>query len=336
MKINILGSCVSRVALLDGDRSMRGTADDDLELGYFFDKQNVVCAMMPAPFLKEEVEQIMPEELYEPGRLRALKQCLNKDTMEFLLNSDAEYLIMDLYDMQNDFIIYKETSFATYAHEFFNTKLFYANRQNVQLANFMNLPKGLWYGYIDLFFEKISSEYDSDHIILNRFRSNTYYLAKDGMIREIPENFKKPFHSNDNYNASLAELENYIISKYNPYVIDLSKYFMCDENEWDNLNGAHFEKEFYRETFDQIKRIINGETDKRYYSEPDFLNNDRRGFNEDIKRSFDVENGLTMMEKLVEDQDILWLNLLDKLSIYAPDDERVMQYLQVVKDEVIG
>lgn len=42
--------------------------------------------------------------------------------------------------------------------------------------------------------------------------------------------------------------------------IDLSKYFMGDQNDWDNLNGAHFEREFYRETFDQIKRIIFGET----------------------------------------------------------------------------
>lgn len=35
---------------------------------------------------------------------------------------------------------------------------------------------------------------------------------------------------------------------------------MGDQNDWDNLNGAHFEREFYRETFDQIKRIIFGET----------------------------------------------------------------------------
>ncbi len=29
---------------------------------------------------------------------------------------------------------------------------------------------------------------------------------------------------------------------------------MGDRNCWDNLNGAHFEKKFYRETFDQIKK----------------------------------------------------------------------------------
>mgnify|MGYP000787256738 CR=1 FL=1 len=47
IKINVLGSCISRVSLLDGVQSEHGIADDRLELGYFLDKQNIVAAMMP-------------------------------------------------------------------------------------------------------------------------------------------------------------------------------------------------------------------------------------------------------------------------------------------------
>nr|WP_288825966.1 hypothetical protein [uncultured Clostridium sp.] len=96
----------------------------------------------------------------------------------------------------------------------------------------------------------------------------------------------------------MQELEDYIIAKYNPYVIDLSQYFMGDETQWENLNGAHFEKEFYRETFTQVIKIIFGQTDKRYFSEPDFFNVNRRGYEEDKLRKFDVENGIQTMELL--------------------------------------
>ena len=50
VKINVLGSCISRVSLLDGNQSAYGIADDRMELCNFLDKQNIVCAMMPAPF----------------------------------------------------------------------------------------------------------------------------------------------------------------------------------------------------------------------------------------------------------------------------------------------
>ena len=38
IKINVFGSCVSRVSLLNGDQSGHDIADDDLSLQYYFDK----------------------------------------------------------------------------------------------------------------------------------------------------------------------------------------------------------------------------------------------------------------------------------------------------------
>ena len=77
IKINVLGSCVSRVSLLDGVQSAHGVSDDRLDLGYFLDKQNIVCAMLPAPFSPEEVDTITVDELADKSRLHSLKQCLN-------------------------------------------------------------------------------------------------------------------------------------------------------------------------------------------------------------------------------------------------------------------
>jgi hypothetical protein len=106
-----------------------------------------------------------------------------------LLESDAEWLVMDLFDMQNNFLIFREAVFATCAHEYLRTNSFNKNKNDIKVANFMNLPKWIWDPYVDIFFEKILKKYDSNHIILNRFRSNTYYLDKDGGIKEIPDNF---------------------------------------------------------------------------------------------------------------------------------------------------
>lgn len=332
MKVNVLGSCISRISLLDGDSSGHGIAHDEIELKYFLDKQNIALSVMPPPFSENEVLEISAEGLWDKSRINSLHQCLNKSTVKMLLESDADWLVMDLFDMQNNFAIFKETAFATCAHEYLRTASFDKYKNDIQIANFMNLPKWIWYPYVDIFFEKIMKKYDSNHIILNRFRSNTYYLDKDGRIKEIPDDFKNPFQANDKYNQPLKELEDYIIEKYNPYVIDLSQYFMGDATYWDNLNGAHFEKEFYRETFTQLVKIIQGKTDNRYYSEPDFFNITRRGYEEDRQRIFDVENGIETLEMLISKEDFLWVNVLDKLDTYAPNENRVKQYKTFMND----
>lgn len=332
MKVNILGSCVSRISMLDGDQSGHRIAHDGIEMGYFLDKQNIALSVMPSPFPETDVKKISAEELWDKSRLYSLQQCINKSTVNLLLESDADWLVMDLFDMQNDFAVYKETAFATGAHEFFRTACFKKYEKNIGLANFMTIPKWIWYPYVDIFFEKIMTKYDSDHIILNRFRSNTYYLGKDGLIKEIPDNFKQPYQANDKYNQTLQELEDYIIAKYNPFVIDLSQYFMGDGTQWENLNGAHFEKEFYRETFSQIIKIMFRQTGKRYFSEPDFFNVTRRGYEEDKLRMFDVEQGIKTMELLMSKKDFLWVNVLDKLDTYVPCDERVIRYKEFMND----
>lgn len=332
IKVNVLGGCVSRVSLLDGNQSGHGIADENMELGYFLDKQNIVCAMMPAPFDRAEVEAIQANELWDQSRLYTVKQCLNKDTVKLLMESDAEYVVMDLYDMQTDFAAYKNTCFSTCAHEIYNTQLLEKYNNMVKNGNFLTMPPVIWYGYVDLFFEKLIEKYGADHIILNRFRCNSYYLAKDGIIRPIPKNFQNPFQPHPKYNQALAELENYIIERYNPYVIDLSKFFMGDENVWRNLQGAHFENQFYRETLDQIRRIVKGQNAERYYSSPSFFDENRRGFEQDKKRKFQIEPNMELMLKLLDEQDILWLNILDKLNTYAPEDERVQEYVRAVQE----
>ena len=41
-----------------------------------------------------------------------------------------------------------------------------------------------------------------------------------------------------------------------------------------------------------------------------------------------------MFHRLIEDEDPLWMNILTKLHIAAPEDERVQAYMQVMMEEV--
>ncbi len=333
-KVNILGSCVSRISLLNANTAGHGIYGEDMQQVYFLDKQNIALAMMPSAFSQEAVDAIDENVLYDKSRIKSLRQCLDKSTLRLLMESDADYLVMDLYDFQNDFVVFNDTAFSTCAHEFMNTELFKNNSHNIQIANFMKLPAWIWYPYVDLFFEKIMQKYDADHIILIRFRSNTYYWAKDGSIKEVPAEFKRPYHSNDVYNAPLQRLEDYIIRKYQPYVIDLAKFYMGNENEWANLNGAHFEHRFYRRVFSCISEIVTGQVSDRYYANPEYMW-DEFGLPTDAEKKwqFDVEGALHLLPQLVENEDILWLNLLHKLNIYAKDDERVRAYTRSVTGE---
>lgn len=333
IKINVLGSCVSRVSILDGVQSAHGIADDRFELGYFFDKQNMVCAMTPPPFSREEVEKISADELWDKSRIYSLKQSLNKDTVKLLLGSDADYLVIDFFDMMVATSAYRYTMFANQAAEFYNTALARKYVDEISLFNFMDIDGALWYPYVNLFMEQIMTKYDRNHIILNRFRCNRYFLDTSGAYGNIPDKFFQTYHPHYKYNDKLREFEDWFIQEFDPWVIDLSKYFTGDRNEWENLQGAHFEKEFYRETYDQIKRICMGKTDKRCFSEPDFFNDRRRGFEEDSKRKFDVEFGYEFLNMLVENNDLAWLGVLDKLWTYAPDDPRTVELMKVIEDE---
>lgn len=327
--IIVLGSCVSRITMLNGDQSAHDIADENLHLSYFLDKQNIALQMMPRPFSEEEVNSITSAQLWDTSRIHTVHQALNKETVDLILNSSAQYIVMDLFDFQTNFGAIGNTAFDLNAYEFMNTDLFKKYKNQIEIYNFMTLPKWCYYPYVDLFFEKIMQKYDSNHIILNRFRANTYYLAKDGYIKTIPPEFKNPYQANDLYNNQLFELEQYVIDKYNPYVIDLSKFYMGDENKWSNLQGAHFENDFYLESFKYVRDIIFNKPEKKYLSAPSFFT-----ANHSPNKLVGIDETYTLMLDLLDKNDLLWINILEKLFVTCPDEPVIKEYVELYLNEI--
>lgn len=332
MKFNILGSCVSRVSMLNGNRDMHGVYGEGMELGYFLDKENIVCAMLPSPFSTEEVASVRKEELWNKKAIHALKQCMDKSTVQLLMESDADFLVIDLYDFQNDFVIRGQEIFSSCAAEFMNTKVFRDTAQEYRLANFFNLPSALWRPYIDAFFAQIMEKYDADHIILNRFRSGTYYFGKNGLVNLLPDNLKNWYQCSDKYNVQLRELEEYIIQLIDPYVIDLSRYFFCDENFWGAPHGAHAEREFYRESYRHIIEISEGKSEKRCIDVPDFIAGEiSEEYSREIRQHpLVIDSTLKLLHELKAQDDVLWMNLFYRLSLCYPNDARIEQMIQEI------
>ncbi|SFU80412.1 hypothetical protein SAMN04487886_11752 [Clostridium sp. DSM 8431] len=263
--LDILGSCISRMILLDGDYKKKGVVNKDIKLEYFFDKNNIVSSMMPSPFAREEIESIKEEELYAPDRIKSLKQGINKDTLPMIMNGKADYLLIDFHDLTLAVSVYENTTFSNCAYEFYNTELYRKYEGKIGNVNFMDVPEFLWYPYIDLFFNEILKKFDSNHIILNRFHACKFYIDKNLHVKEIPDTFRKPFHAKYEYNEKVKKLEEYIISKVNPYIIDLTKYFITDERYWDNLNGVHYQKYFYEEASIELQDILFNDNSERVH-----------------------------------------------------------------------
>lgn len=340
VSITCLGSCVSRVSLLRGEQQGHGIFAGEkkgLKLRYFFDKQNIALAMMPPPDrrLCIGVDRIPAEELWDKSRLRSLQQAIKKETLPLLLAPEPEtenYLVLDFYDFHNSFVAYGKTAFAHQAAEFLNTQLYRKNAQAFTLyRSFFELPAFTYYPLVALFFARVLTKYDADHIILLRFRSNTHLLRRDGSIVPLPERVQQHFQSNQCYNAKCRELEDYVISRVHPYVIDLSKYFFCDENFWPtHIHGAHYEEEFYRESYDQILRIVKHLPAERYFDAPRFFDRKREGYAEDAARELDVFAAFHWFEKFAEEKNPLALNILDKLVAKAPQHPKVRSYLDLI------
>lgn len=261
--VDVFGSCVSRTVFLDGNFELKGCADPRIKINYFFDKHPILSCMTPVPntpvLNAEKILAIRKEELWDKSEhnLRGIQQELLKSTISLISESKAQFFVFDLYDFQTNIMLYDNTMFSPYKYEFFNTRL-YQNNKN-QFSNLvypLELPLGLWYGYVKMFMDFIIEKYGIENIILIRFSACSHYISKQKNVLSIPARYINPWTANYRFNDKLRQLEDRIIDEYNPHVIDYSKYYIGDENKHSDLQGAHFSDGYYKESFKKIKEIL--------------------------------------------------------------------------------
>lgn len=261
--VDIYGSCVSRAILLNGDLEAQGCADPSFKINYFFDKHPVLSCVTPVPntpiLNAHTIETIRKDELWDKSdrNLRGIKQELLKSTLPMIRESKADFFIFDLYDFHTNLMVYDDTMFSPYKYEFFNTDLYKKNSAEFSKLFFpIEMPMGIWWGYVKNFFDVVFEKYGNERVVLIRFTACSHYLSKDKKVLKIPDRFFNPWMANYKYNSKIRELEDKIIKEYNPNVVDFSKYYICDQNLFEDLQGAHFSKACYMESFEKVKEII--------------------------------------------------------------------------------
>ena len=72
---------------------------------------------------------------------------------------------------------------------------------------------------------------------------------------------------NMKYNKALAELEEWLIKRHNPYVIDVTKYFIADQNFEPDVTPVHYEENYRKSAWALMKHILLERPERRYFDE---------------------------------------------------------------------
>lgn len=183
---------------------------------------------------------------------------LSKSYYDKLKMSDSDFYCFDLYAAAAISIYeYKENGVTTHftgTKKFLNSN-FYKNNNDkltkIVPSQSIELTKEL----LDRYINKIQTLYSHDKIILIRVKMPKMG-CKQGELRNISVNYQ--------LNNFLQLIEDYVISKLNPCVIDISDHFF---KNIEIGNIFTFEKLFYIQTMEYILKYINNPSGRHYYNE---------------------------------------------------------------------
>lgn len=251
MKVNVHGSCVSRDIFHMGD---------SIQVNQYCFRSNLVASVMEPADIFEDYE-----ELLIPGQPEFPNNAVEKSTIPRLIEAEGDFLVVDLFDFCQPVACTEKTTFSTYDGLFFSTRAYANHQSRIKNLNFFGIPTCLWYSYVDYYWRAMQERYGTEGIILVKLRCTDLYCTKNKHIKKIPDH---PFPCGDaKLNDDLEKLENYIIEKYRPYVIDISKYFIADENHNPDVTPVHFEKEFIKNSWDILEHIVKKRPEKRWFEE---------------------------------------------------------------------
>lgn len=250
--VDVHGSCVSRSCF-------KLIEESKLHVQNNFSRNHIVsCMMPPANISFSHGELVRHNSEYAE---RCMRLALNKQTVPLLLESNSEYLVIDFFDLCQPVTAYFNTTFSTYDYTFYNVAAYREKKEQFQTLDFIDVPVCLWYGYVDHYFQLMTEKFGGK-IILNRLNCSDIYLNRENKIREIPKNLR--FFGDPKYNQLLCDLENYVIDRYHPCVVDISKYFIPDEHYNPDTTPVHYEEKYEVVQSSSILRIVEGSR-KRYY-----------------------------------------------------------------------
>ena len=249
MTIDIWGSCVSRESI---------NRCKDAFVGKYIFKQAPILTYEPP--IEIEFPEGADDFCGSFWRRRTMRDSFARNGFEILNNSNAQWIMVDFYDLICTMVDYKGNLFEI--DDFIKRTAFYKRIKNECRPCYLFEKRDMKYCFemITRFAKEIHNR-NENRIILIKTEPKDKYITLDYRLDNLEDEgmfeIKKKF---------ISLCEERFASITGCYVIDISKHFYSSDKF--PLGGAHivhYEEEFYRQTAEYISDILSG-CDQKIFS----------------------------------------------------------------------
>jgi len=250
IKIAVVGVCVSR----DPFASRYETNYKEWYEVVSSIFQTSIASLMSDKFnLTSEESEIVGKR--KPN-LKNLTEELNKESINLVLNSNPQYIILDLYSEIRYGVVKYNDNYITDTHTKIKQTAFYKQKKYDEIIKYGENKK-LYLDIFDYYFEKflkrVRTELPNTKILLVKTRYAHSYIDDDNIIRYM--DFDK-FDYIDKENEEWEQINKYVEKKYNLSCIDMStKEYFSDPNYPCGFAPWHYEKKYYQDFIKELNSI---------------------------------------------------------------------------------
>ncbi|MBE6015716.1 MAG: hypothetical protein E7241_10220 [Lachnospiraceae bacterium] len=255
---DVHGSCVS-FSTIKRDTEYAKWYSSVFKNNLFFSHVNHFgCVTKKLPALPGETD--FDSEIVNNHVKRNIIVDLNKNVIELLKQSEAKWLLLDLYDSARVQWFYHGgwythvSRLEIVAPEYWNK----IKEQIIGRAKLDTVSEDILIQNIRCYMDAVVEKYGIDHIILNRTALSRFWINENHELVEFSEDTDYLGSWRDN--KRIRHLEDIILRYYPIASVDISKFFLADwANNHDSLS-VHYEMEYYECTDRAYERIIKGES----------------------------------------------------------------------------
>ncbi|MBE6499007.1 MAG: hypothetical protein E7Z80_00450 [Methanobrevibacter thaueri] len=250
--IAIYGSCITKdpfTTSFNPDYKTRyhSVVDDQ--------KHSFISTMQPKEKVDEKELKLYPDTSGHRFASRCMKEDLEKNFLDVLLNNDIDYIIFDInFEVERGIICYNENTILTKISGFDQTEYF-SKLKNVKYLNIIDNPTtyfNLWKKHCDEFFEFVKENCPKTRIILAEVRALDV-VQRSNLSTYIEPNFTEKAKINNYY---YRKLENYIIKNYDVDVVKFDKDTVLNEKHRWGKFYVHYDDDYYTNFLKKVDKIV--------------------------------------------------------------------------------
>lgn len=251
-KVDIWGSCISR--------EIYNLNSGVIELAKYLYR----CCCLHAFEKKVDIDEKLfgDNNLFGSAwRKSIIENEIQRKAENILQNSNAEWIILDLYDIVENCYSFKGEQFIL--ETFSRNSLFFKKIQsNIEKYSYLEQSEMFLKGRMNKFIQFLKKRY-KNKIILNRFYKQKQFINFGEKIVD----FKNDKTQINRQNLFIRKWEQYFIDQTNCYVIDIATKFLGDDKFVWGGSPVHYENCFFEESIKITEEIITTSPIKRYYNQ---------------------------------------------------------------------